>query len=155
MTNKTWIIVAVVLILLVGGFLFIKSQKSASPAMTNDSSALQDNTNPSPEASSMQSSNSGAMTQGQTKEFTVTGSSFKFDPNEIKVNKGDTVKITFKNAGGMHNFVIDEFKVATQKLATGGEETVTFTADKAGSFEYYCSVANHRAMGMKGTLVVQ
>jgi nitrite reductase (NO-forming) len=38
----------------------------------------------------------------------------------------------------------------------GGETTsVEFVADKTGTFEYYCSVGAHRAMGMTGSLVVE
>ena len=33
--------------------------------------------------------------------------------------------------------------------------TAEFTADKVGSFEYYCSVGSHRSMGMKGVLKVE
>ncbi|MDB5254058.1 MAG: Blue (Type 1) copper protein [Parcubacteria group bacterium] len=89
------------------------------------------------------------------KEVTVNGSNFAFDPKTITVNKGDTVKITFKNVGGMHDFKIDEFNVATKKINGGESDTVTFVADKTGSFEYYCSVGTHRQMGMKGTLIVK
>lgn len=90
----------------------------------------------------------------EVKEFTVTGGNFKFAPNTLSVKKGDKVRIVFKNAEGFHDFKIDEFNVATKQIQGGAEETVEFTADKAGSFEYYCSVGKHRAMGMKGTLTV-
>jgi plastocyanin len=89
------------------------------------------------------------------KEFTVIGTNFAFAPTTMTVKKGDTVKIIFKNSGGFHDLKIDEFAVATKKLASGAEETIEFVADKAGSFEYYCSVGTHRQMGMKGTLIVQ
>ncbi|TSC89143.1 MAG: plastocyanin [Parcubacteria group bacterium Gr01-1014_3] len=88
------------------------------------------------------------------KEFTITTSNFKFSESMMTVKKGDTVKITVKNMDGFHDFVIDEFGVATKKLQAGQEETLTFIADKAGSFEFYCSVGSHRKMGMKGTLTV-
>ena len=88
------------------------------------------------------------------KEFTITTSNFKFSESMMTVKKGDTVKITVKNTDGFHDFVIDEFGVATKKLQAGQEETLTFIADKAGSFEFYCSVGSHRKMGMKGMLVV-
>jgi nitrosocyanin len=88
------------------------------------------------------------------KEFTVSGTNFKFTPTTLAVKKGDTVKITFKNTGGVHNFKIDEFNVGTKQIQGGTEETVQFVADKAGTFEYYCSVGTHRQMGMKGTLTV-
>jgi plastocyanin len=32
---------------------------------------------------------------------------------------------------------------------------IEFVANKKGKFEYYCSVGEHRAMGMKGNLVVE
>lgn len=88
-------------------------------------------------------------------EFVVTGKGFSFDPKEIKVKKGDRVKVTFKNAEGFHDWVLDEFNVATKQISAGQEEVVEFTADKTGTFEYYCSVGKHRQMGMKGNLIVE
>jgi len=85
----------------------------------------------------------------------VYGQNFSFSPSEIKVKKGDKVTINFKSASGFHDFVIDEFVVATKQVQTGGESSVTFIADKAGTFEFYCSVGKHREMGMVGTLVVE
>ena len=73
----------------------------------------------------------------------------------MKLRKGDTVKIVFKNSGGMHDWVIDEFSAKTKRIAANQEDTIQFVADKAGTFEYYCSVGNHRQMGMKGNLIVQ
>jgi plastocyanin len=88
------------------------------------------------------------------KTFTVTGGNFEFTPASMTVKKGDTVRITFMNVEGFHDFVIDEFDVATKQIQGGAEEVVEFVADETGSFEYYCSVGSHRAMGMKGTLTV-
>ncbi len=98
-------------------------------------------------------------TTGITREVTiveksVTGSSFKFEPSSITVNKGDKVKIRFVSADVGHNFVIDGYG-QTKVVSSGATaETVEFTADKTGSFEYYCSVGTHKALGMKGTLTV-
>lgn len=86
--------------------------------------------------------------------FTVTGSNFAFSPANLSVKKGDTVNITFSNSSGTHDFNIDEFAVATFQLEGGASQTVSFVADKTGSFEYYCSVGSHRSMGMTGTLTV-
>lgn len=94
-------------------------------------------------------------TTGSIKTFTVEGGDFFFKPNTIKVKKGDTVKIIFQSSAGQHDFVIDEFKVRTKLIRSGESETVEFVADKTGSFEYYCSVAQHRKLGMKGTLIVE
>lgn len=96
------------------------------------------------------------VTADDVKEFVVTGQNFSYDVGTISVNHGDRVRIVFKNAGGNHDFVIDEFTGARTKVITGGEEeTIEFTADKTGDFEFYCSVGQHREMGMKGTLTVR
>ena len=112
-----------------------------------------------PEAEAVNNADtSGAQTSvpaGPVKEFTVNGSSFAFDPAIITVDKGDTVKITLIDDDGRHDLVVDGYNVSTNTLSEGGSDTIQFVADKTGSFEYYCSVANHRDLGMKGTLVVQ
>ncbi|HEY5714693.1 MAG TPA: plastocyanin/azurin family copper-binding protein [Candidatus Gracilibacteria bacterium] len=48
-----------------------------------------------------------------------------------------------------------EFDAATEKVNTDGETSVTFVADKKGTFEFYCSVGSHRTNGMVGTLIVE
>lgn len=93
-------------------------------------------------------------TSGAVKEFTVSGGNFYFTPKTLSVNKGDTVKINFVNAGGTHNLIVDGYNVGTPQISSGQSASITFVADKAGTFEYYCSVGSHRAMGMKGTLTV-
>ena len=112
-----------------------------------------------PEAEAVNNANtSNAQTSvpsGPVKEFTVKGSSFAFDPATITVNKGDAVQITFIDDDGRHDLVVDGYNISTNILSEGGSGTIQFVADKTGSFEYYCSVANHRDLGMKGTLVVQ
>lgn len=98
---------------------------------------------------------SDAAMVSDVKEVIVEGSPFKFLPAEIKVKKGQTVKIVFKNIAGMHDFVVDEFKARTKVIKANETDTIQFVADKAGTFEYYCSVGNHRSMGMKGNLIVE
>lgn len=92
---------------------------------------------------------------GKIVDVTVEASNYKFSPSEVKVKKGDTIKLLFKSSGGIHDFVVDEFEVATNQLNDEEEEEVEFVAEKAGTFEYYCSVGNHRKMGMVGKLVVE
>lgn len=93
--------------------------------------------------------------QENIKEFEVSGANFMFNPAEIKVKQNDQVKITFKNIEGFHDLVLDDFNVATSQLAANQEEAISFTANKTGTFEYYCSVGNHRQMGMVGKLIVE
>lgn len=88
------------------------------------------------------------------REITAEGGKFYFKPATLTARKGETVRLTFKNVDGMHDWNIDEFKAATKVIQAGQEETIEFVANKAGTFEYYCSVGNHRAMGMKGTFTI-
>ncbi len=92
---------------------------------------------------------------GETKEFTVTGTNFAFEPKLITVKKGDKVRINFKSTQGFHDFVVDEFGAATKQLQSPGTEVIEFIANKTGSFQYYCSVGTHRQQGMVGTLKVE
>ena len=89
------------------------------------------------------------------KEFAVTAKNFSFSETEIRVKKGDFVRINFKSADGFHDWVVDAFDAKTNRVATGGSTSIDFVADKAGTFEFYCSVGNHRQMGMVGKLIVE
>ncbi len=77
----------------------------------------------------------------------------KFSPNKIEVNKGDLVRIKVTNTKGTHDFNLDEFNVH-KETPLNQEVTIEFTADKVGSFEYYCSKTGHRQAGHFGTLKV-
>lgn len=92
---------------------------------------------------------------GEVKVFEVEGSNYEFSVKEMRVNRGDTVRIEFTSMDGIHDWRVDEFGMQTERLAAGESGRVEFVADEVGSFEYYCSVNNHRAMGMVGTLVVE
>jgi len=100
-------------------------------------------------------SQSQTVVEETPQSFTVEGGSFFFKPNEIKVKSGQKVVITFNNSGGFHDFVIDELNVKTKQLKSEETEVIEFTPEKPGTYEFYCSVGNHRAMGMKGTLIVE
>lgn len=76
-----------------------------------------------------------------------------FSLKEIAVKKGDRVRITITNTAGTHNFMLDEFNIK-QETPLNEPVIVEFTADKAGTFEYYCGKYNHRALGQKGMLIV-
>jgi plastocyanin len=144
--NKTYLWIAVVIIAIIAVAVGMNSYNPPVAGSPGDAGTLQSG------ASEPVASPAAA----DVREFTVTGTNFSFAPSTLTVKKGDTVKITFVNSGGTHDLRIDEFPgAATKKIGSGQSETITFVADKAGSFEYYCSVGTHRAMGMRGTLVVQ
>ena len=86
---------------------------------------------------------------------TVYGGEFEFQPNSIQVRKGETVRLTFMNAGtAEHDLVIDELNVRTKRLQPKTAETIEFVADKTGTFSFYCSVEGHRQQGMEGKLTI-
>ena len=105
------------------------------------------------------------MTGGETgvdgvRTFVLTGENFKFvmggiDNPDIVVNHGDRVRIEFVSAQGFHDWVVDEFGAATERVRDGNSTSVEFVADRAGTFEYYCSIGHHRAQGMRGSLIIQ
>lgn len=146
----TLMVIALVVIVLAGGYYFFNSSKNEALDGTINTPPTE-NTSIQTPAQDLSTDQTQAV-----REFTIETKNYSFTPVEIKVKKGDTVKITLKNTEGFHDLIIDEFKVATKRLKSAGEEdTVQFVADKTGSFEYYCSVGNHRTMGMKGTLIVE
>lgn len=153
MNRNIALIVGAVLIVLIGGFWFIRSQ-SKTETTPSDYNQTVSPVGSTSVASEKPATDGAAIAEG-AQQFVVTGSNFKFDPTEIKVKKGSKVSIVFKNLSGLHDLIVDDYNVATKRLQSGESETITFTADKAGTFEYYCSVGNHRQVGMKGNLVVE
>ncbi len=139
--------IIIVIVLVAVGWFFFGSKQSSAP--TGDGAKM------TKENTSEPTIGGTAGKVGATKEFVIESANFSFAPNTMTVKKGDLVKITLKNKEGLHDLKIDELGVATSRLNGVGEEKVEFVADKTGTFEYYCSVGEHRAMGMKGTLKVE
>ena len=80
---------------------------------------------------------------------------FGFDPNPVIVNEGEHVKLVVTSTDVTHGFSIAEFGVNVQ-LLPGRPSIIDFTADKTGTFIFYCSVpcgAGHRSM--RGRLIVK
>ena len=92
-------------------------------------------------------------------EMVIEMSPFKFSETEITASPGDTITIKLVNVSGTHDFVIDELDVQSDQIDTGEETMVTIEVPqdaKSGTeYAYYCSVGNHRAQGMEGTLVIE
>src|SRR3989344_5454492 len=128
--NSKIIFGIVIIVLIIGGFLIFQNRAVAPIEKEIDSN--------------MPVPGSNVQETEVIKEISVEAIPFLFTPSVMSVNKGDTVKIV----NGTHDLKIDEFNASTRLLKSGEEQTITFVADKVGTFEYYCSVGTHRAMGM-------
>ena len=74
---------------------------------------------------------------------------FQYTPNVITVKKGERVKITLTNTDTTHGIVIPD-------LSVSGIDSVEFTPDRAGTFEFRCpTFCGSGHGGMKGTLIVE
>ena len=112
-------------------------------------------TSPSPVAAVASPATSSVPTEGM-REITVDGKEYEFDPSELMFTKGEKIKLIFVNSGKLpHNLTIDELGVTTDTIPPGKNTTTEFTVEKTGSFKAYCSVGNHRSLGMEGKAVVK
>ena len=127
----------------IGGYFFFKNKEPMSDK-TNGNTAPQEKISPE--------------TDRPAKEFSTTAyydeTGVWFSLKEMRVKKGDFVRVRATNTKGMHDFVIDEFGIR-KELPLNEEVTFEFTADKTGEFVFYCSKPGHRAKGQWGTLIVE
>lgn len=84
----------------------------------------------------------------------LTANNFSFSTKTITAKKGSTLTVEVMNTEGVHDFVIDELAVNSGKIPVGEKVMLTIPTDKPGTYEYYCSIGSHRAMGMIGTLTI-
>ena len=87
-------------------------------------------------------------------EITMDAGNYFFTPKNVTANIGDMVRFKITNKKGFHNFKIDDLRVFSE-LPLNKETIVEFIVSKAGKFEYYCAVGNHRELGMFGILEVK
>src|SRR3989339_658354 len=103
--NNTLIMIVIgAVILLIAGFFLISKPQQINQSITTDQTT-QDNNQPTEEIPTEESQPTGVMSESKT--FTINASSFKFSVKEIKVKKGDTVKIILTGKDALHDWVID------------------------------------------------
>ena len=81
----------------------------------------------------------GQATSSGYHEFTMTAKNYEFDPGVITVKKGEKVRLIITATDHDHGFKLDAFDI-NQVLKKGDTEIIEFTANKAGTFEFKCSV---------------
>jgi heme/copper-type cytochrome/quinol oxidase subunit 2 len=75
----------------------------------------------------------------QQRTFRIEARQFAYSPSELKVNPGDTVIIQLVSTDVVHGLYIDGYGVSME-ADPGQTKTVTFTANKPGSFRFRCNV---------------
>ena len=89
------------------------------------------------------------------KEFDVVASQWKFSPNTIEVNEGDSVVLNVRSVDVAHGIAIPGFGI-NEYLSPGQTVRMEFIADRKGTFTFSCSVScgvGHS--GMVGKLIVK
>lgn len=71
--------------------------------------------------------------------FEIKARRFSYDPNVIRVKKGDHVRIRLISEDVHHGFFLDGYNIQTSALP-GKEGSLSFVADKSGRFTFRCSV---------------
>lgn len=135
------VVAVIILIVVVGGYFLVKGEKSYFRFWTSEPTA-------SPQGEEVQD-------EEGIKVINVSGNEFAFNPSTITVDEGEAVKIVFKNDGKFpHNWVVEGLGIMTKTINPGQTDAVEFTAPSAGTYVTFCSVGQHRANGMTGTLNV-
>ena len=145
LTNAAIGLVLAVLII-GGGVLLLSDDGEQMATMPNQPETSQTQDEPTQDTSDQQFD----------REIQIDMSNFEFSQKQIQAAPGETLKIVATSVGGVHDFVVDEFGAATA-IANNGEtvETIfTIPEDFLGTAEFYCSVGNHRELGMVGEIVV-
>ena len=126
MKNTTLFLGALVLIVFIGGFVFVKSGSSADSGST------------------------ATITNSEAQKITLSMRNYNYYPDTIRVKEGQKVDINLDESvrGCLRSFTIPEMGVA--KVARTPQDTISFVPNRKGSFTFACS------MGMGyGTLVVE
>ena len=75
-----------------------------------------------------------------------------FEPERLEVERGPLTVVTRNSDLFWHTFTIDALNVDV-RVPVGARRRATFTV-QPGSYDYYCAIPGHRALGMEGVLVV-
>jgi len=75
----------------------------------------------------------------QERIFEIDARQYAYSPSELQVNQGDTVTIRLVSTDVVHGLYVDGYDVSAE-ADPGQTATLTFTADKAGSFRFRCNV---------------
>jgi nitrite reductase (NO-forming) len=82
----------------------------------------------------------------------ANGGAYGFGPAAVKVSPGTTVRWTWTGNGSMHDVQADDGSFQSEMVQEAGH-TFEHTFEETGTTTYFCMP--HKAMGMKGAVVVE
>lgn len=101
---------------------------------------------------------SGVVDETGSDSATVTvgaegnGGNLAFGPAAVRVSAGTEVTWEWNGLGGSHNVVAEDGSFESE-LTTEEGHTFSHTFEESGAYTYYCQP--HKALGMKGAVVVE
>lgn len=75
----------------------------------------------------------------QARTFQIDARQFAYSPSELKVNAGDTVTLQLVSTDVVHGLYVDGYDFFIE-ADPGQTKTLSFVADKPGSFRFRCNV---------------
>ena len=75
----------------------------------------------------------------QERTFRIDAQQFAYSPSELKVNPGDKVIIQLVSTDVVHGLYVDGYDISIE-ADPGQTKTLTFIANKPGSFRFRCNV---------------
>lgn len=75
----------------------------------------------------------------QERAFRVEAGQFSYSPSELSVNSGDTITIELVSTDAVHGLYVDGYDISVE-ADPGQTRTLTFVADKPGSFRFRCNI---------------
>jgi plastocyanin len=134
------------------------SGSDSASGTTSESASTSSSAESSASDSSGSSAANGSASNGsaEAEAITATEADFSISLDEDTLKAG-TYAITVVNKGNAtHDLAVEEdgtTKAASDKIGPGESTTLTVDLD-AGEYVFFCSIGNHRAMGMELTVQV-
>ena len=98
----------------------------------------------------------GSAAEEQGRVIALEAYNWGFTPTEIKVKQGEVITLKIKSSSGVHGIGSRELGFSSETIAEGEEKSIIFTADKVGTFDFYCNVYCGEGHGeMKGKITVE
>jgi cytochrome c oxidase subunit II len=91
----------------------------------------------------------------EPRDIEIVARRFAFEPAEVEVTEGETVRLLVRSGDGLHGFEIKQLKIK-KEIPRGAEPVViTLTAGSPGRYPILCSEFCGDGHGdMKGALVI-